>query len=197
MSVDDPKKQLRVQVLVHGLMEGVPNSKLPWAVYKLPVGSSKGRGDFTPTKTGDMVWVDFPYKTLGKPDTRRPRIIGSVHFAPNGILNMPSEAYGKPFEHNRSNGEPAAFQGAYHTSKVSTYNHSTIEQVSDGTVRIFSRLSGAITEITPTGRVLVKSTSDMFLTSGGDLNMRASGDWNVDIGGVFNMSASGAKWKKR
>ena len=51
----DPKKLLRVQVRIPGLMDGVPDSKLPWATYKLPIGAGAGRGDFTPVQNVDRI----------------------------------------------------------------------------------------------------------------------------------------------
>ena len=80
-------------------MDGVPDSKSPWATYKLPIGAGAGRGDFTPVQNGDSVWVDFPVSTHGKQDTRKPRIVGSVHTSPDGALNLPDEAYGKSYQH--------------------------------------------------------------------------------------------------
>lgn len=154
----DPKKQLRVQVHIPGKTDGVPKDKLPWATYRLPVGAGAGRGDFTPAQDGDEVWIDFPYKTvLGKEDTRKPRITGSVHAAPGGTVSAPGESVGNNYSHNRNGvGALPAAVGNYHGSKVTTFHDSTVEYVEGGTIRIFSNVSGALIEMRADGKVFVK-----------------------------------------
>ena len=153
----DPKKLLRVQVRIPGLMDGVPDDKLPWATYKLPIGAGAGRGDFTPVQNGDSVWVDFPYRTHGKEDTRQPRITGSVHSAPGGTVLAPGESVGNSYSHNRDGiGALPAANGGYNSSKVTTFHGSTIEYVEGGTIRIFSNVSGALIEMRADGKVFVK-----------------------------------------
>lgn len=168
----DPKKQLQVQVHIPGKTDQVPRDKLPWATYKLPVGAGAGRGDFTPVQDGDVVWIDFPYKTvMGAEDTRKPRIVGGVHASPDGTLNLPDEAYGKPFQHDRSGeGAPPASSGGYCGSKVVSFHGSTVEFVPDGTLRLFSRGSGAIIEILPGGRIYLKGEFQL------DGNMKVNGE---------------------
>lgn len=173
----DPKKLLRVQVRIPGLMDGVPDDKLPWATYKLPIGAGAGRGDFTPVQNGDSVWVDFPVSTHGKQDTRKPRIVGSVHTSPDGALNLPDEAYGKSYQHDRSGeGVPPASSGVYCGSKVVSFHGSTVEFVPDGTLRLFSRGVGSIIEVLPDGKILLSASADLVIRSGGDISMVAGGN---------------------
>ena len=188
----DPKKKLRVQVRIPGLMDGVPDDKLPWAEYRMPVGAGAGRGDFTPAQKGDTVWMDFPYQTHGKEDTRKPRIVGSVHNAPSGVLNTPDESYGKEFPHDRS-GEGVSIEsvGGYHGSKVITFHDSTVEFVPDGTLRFFSRKSSSNVEILPDGRILILSSADLTVRSKGNINMRTSGNLTVRTSGYAQIVTSG------
>lgn len=179
----DPKKLLRVQVRIPGLMDGVPDGNLPWATYKLPIGAGAGRGDFTPVQNGDSVWVDFPASTHGKQDTRQPRIVGGVHASPDGTLNLPDEAYGKPFQHDRSGeGAPPASSGGYCGSKVVSFHGSTVEFVPDGTLRLFSRGAGSILEVLPDGKILLSASADLVIRAGGNIDMMAGG--NVSIKGA-------------
>lgn len=178
-SLADPERLLRVSVRVHGLMESVPDNKLPWATYKLPTGHSVNSGDFTPSKEGDLVWVDFPYFSHGIVDTRKPRITGSVHYAPEGVPNAPKEASGVAFEHKREGVDPFASKSGYHKPRIVTINDTSIEHAEDGTLRLFSRKSGSIVEINPDGKILIKAFGDLILKSEKNIHIKAKGNFEV------------------
>lgn len=163
VSVDDPKKYKRVQVRPVALFDGVQDNDLPWAEIKLPVSARANEGDFTPFKKGDVVWIDFPYITLNEIDMRRPRITGSVHLAPNGILNLPHEVFGGQdvHTHKRLNNEPKAKPAK--DSKVMTLHGITVEVVSDGIWRVFHRNSG--TELELSEHILAHSEKELFVSA--------------------------------
>lgn len=118
VNINDPEGLKRVQVNVIGVFDGADEATLPWATYKLPIGVRENYGEFTPCQVNDVVWVDFPYFLPdGKPDTRRPRITGGVHYAPRSIPNIPHESLGNE-------------------SKVIKYNGTTIEFLQNGILRI-------------------------------------------------------------
>ena len=164
----DPEGYARVQVRVLGLFDGVPDADLPWATYKLPTGSGENRGGFSPCQKNDSVWVDFPFYSHGEPDTRQPRITGSMHHGINGKPNIPHEAIGKGYSHSKS-----SVKGDYHESKVSTYNQATVEHVKGGTLRIFSNVSGAMVEVSPKGEVLISGAKSVDVMSDEEVNVTA------------------------
>ena len=96
MSVSDPDGYNRAQVRIPELFpEGkVPEINLPWAEYKLPIGAGFNEGTFVPAVIDEYVWVDFPFiNEKNQPDTRRPRITGSVHHCPGGLPNVPHDTF--------------------------------------------------------------------------------------------------------
>lgn len=185
INTDDPDKIGLVQVKIQGLFDNVPDIDQPWATYRLPVGAGAGRGDFTPCQKGDLVWVDFPWWSHGEPDTRKPRITGSVHYAPGGTLNAPTESLGKGYEHSES-----PDKAAYNESKTVTHHNATIEFMKSGALRVFSRESGSLIEISPNGKVLVFGAGDIAIQSKGSIGMSASGDIRINAGGNVDIDAS-------
>lgn len=183
---------LRVQVRIKGLWDAISDSDLPWASLKLPIGAGANRGDYSPLQSGDYVWVDFPFSAHGRKDRRQPRITGSVHVAPNEVPLLPHEAFkgSEAYQHQRSGDEPTAKQADYATSKVLTYNGSTIEMAEGGVLRLYTRATGAILELNGEGKVLVKGASDITITTPADLKIRAN---NIDIkaSGTVDMQSGG------
>lgn len=182
---DDPEESLRVQVRILGMFEGVPDVDLPWATYRLPTGCRKESGDFSPSQKDDMVWVDFPFYSHGEPDTRKPRIVASMHYSKDGKPNLPLEAIGKGYDHKKT-----AARGKYHRSKVTEYNEAVVEYVEGGTLRVFSRVSGAIVEVQPDGRVLVNGPKGIDITSGGDIQIRADKSIKIQAGGDVDIDGN-------
>lgn len=220
ISTDDPQKLMRAQVRVYGLMDGVPVSKLPWATYRLPVGARVNEGDFRPAHVGDIVWVDFPYTTHGRPDTRRPRITGSVHFCPSGIPNLPPEAWAGPesLQHKRTANEPVPVARSYHESRVFTQHGITVEWERPGVYRITHRKSGTSFELCENGDSVLHTEGNAHFSStektesevgntlvinvlkgdttihtkDGNTTLKSSGDMTLDAGGKVLIKAGGA-----
>ena len=164
---DDPDGLTRVKVRVFGLMDGVPEDSLPWATYLLPVGARVNSGDFKPAHIGDYVWVDFPYITHGQHDTRRPRVTGSLHFCPDGVPNLPHEAWDgvDRLNHKRTGNEPVPEMSEYHESRVATYHGITTEWERPGVYRITHRASGTAIELTERGDTVIHSENRAFYSS--------------------------------
>ncbi|WP_347361814.1 phage baseplate assembly protein V [Vibrio vulnificus] len=204
VSVQDPDEQMRVQVRVFGVFDEVPDDKLPWATYKLPVGARVGQGDFTPVQQGDLVWVDFPYYTHGRKDTRRPRITGSVHHNPDGIPNLPPEAFAGEgrFEHKRSHKEPAPKPQGYHSSKVYILHGMMFEVEENGVYRVTHMPSGTAFELADHSTLHVEgdshhsTTGDMENHTGKDLNETVGGVWKINVEGAAHVDAKSVHFNK-
>jgi len=181
----DPDKQNRVQVRVLGMFEGFSDVDLPWATYKLPTGSGSDRGDFSPCKKDDAVWVDFPFYSHGEPDTRKPRITASMHLSVSGQPNIPKEATGRGQSHKKS-----SFKGSYHGSKVVGYNDCIMEMIPGGTMRCFSRKSGALIEVDANGKALVYGASDVEISADENININAGGRIDIKAGGNIKINGS-------
>jgi hypothetical protein len=176
VSVADPERLMRVRVRARGLFDGVPESDLPWATYKLPIGSRAGDGFFTPVDVGDIVWIDFP---LGG-DTRYPRITGSVHYCPGGTPNFPKEAYqGGGAAHVREAWEPAPSGQTYHADVVWTQHGIMVAQRSDGSLSIHQQATGAEIYIHPDGQVVVHAAGNLSVSAGGDMRLHADGQMTL------------------
>ncbi|MFW1503711.1 phage baseplate assembly protein V [Vibrio parahaemolyticus] len=199
VSVQDPEKQMRVQVRVFGVFDDVPDDKLPWATYKLPVGARVGQGDFTPVQTGDLVWVDFPYYTHGRKDTR---ITGSAHHNPDGIPNLPPEAFegeGR-YQHKRSHKEPKPSPQGYHESKVYILHGMMFEVEKDSVYRVTHMPTGTAFEFDVRGHSILhvegdshhSTTGDMENHAGGNINNEAGGNLTEKIGGYWRINVSGS-----
>lgn len=191
----DPLKQMRAQVRVHGLFTGTVDT-LPWAEYLLPIGARPNEGNFTPAQVGDYVWVDFPYDG----DTRRPRIVGSVHFCPGGVPNLPHEAWDGPdqIEHKRTGGEPVPEDAEkYHSNCVYSQHGIVIEIVKpseegNGGIRITHKSSGSALEISPEGgSIVIHSENAVYLSSNGNLEAVIGGDAEIEAGGDVKIETSG------
>lgn len=184
VNVQDPEKQMRVQVRVLGIFDGVPDDKLPWATYKLPIGARVGEGDFTPVQVGDIVWVDFPYYTHGRKDTRRPRITGSVHHCPSGIPNLPPEAFAGAgrYQHKRSHKEPKPVEQGYHESKTYILHGMMFEVEKDSVYRITHMPTGTAFELDARGNSILHVEGDSHHSTTGDMESHAGGSVNNEIG---------------
>ncbi|MDE9545436.1 phage baseplate assembly protein V [Xenorhabdus bovienii] len=202
VNVQDPEKQMRVQVRVFGVFDDVPDDKLPWATYKLPIGARVNEGDFTPVQTGDLVWVDFPYYTHGRKDTRRPRITGSVHHNPDGIPNLPPEVFAGEgrYQHKRSHKEPQPARQGYHESKVYTLHGMMFEIEKDSVYRVTHMPTGTAFEFDARGNSILhvegsshhSTTSDMENHSAGNITNDAGNNLTEIVGGYWRINVSGS-----
>lgn len=151
VDVDDPQRHLRVKVKIFGVFtDNVEEGDLPWADIALPHGARYNEGFTTSMAVNDYVWVDFPF--MG--DTRRPRVLGSVLFAPNEEVNAPHEMWLGPdaIEHERIIApEPAP--RAYYENNVYSQGGIVVEMLPTGSIIVTQRESGAAIEITPDGDI--------------------------------------------
>lgn len=193
VNVQDPDKQMRVQVRVLGIFDGVPDDKLPWATYKLPIGARVGEGDFTPVQVGDIVWVDFPYYTHGRKDTRRPRITGSVHHCPSGIPNLPPEAFAGAgrYQHKRSHKEPEPVEQGYHESKTYILHGMMFEVEKDSVYRITHMPTGTAFELDARGNSILHVEGDSHHSTTGDMESHAGGSVNNEVGNNLTEKVGG------
>jgi Type VI secretion system/phage-baseplate injector OB domain len=203
----DPDGFMRVQVrVIEVFTDDVPVEDLPWATYKLPVGTRPNDGYFTPAQVGDYVWVDFPFKG----DTRRPRITGSVHYCPDETPNFPSESLGSGpggggivgkilelLSHFRLGNEPEPAEPEYHTNSVWTQHGTTIETNEDGSYRITQREAGTAIEISTEGHLIIHGEGNVYISSkknqevfiNGDTEVRQIGDAREETMGKRKISA--------
>ena len=190
IATDDPKQLLRVRVRVFPLFEGIRDTDLPWAEYKLPIGARPGQGIFNPVKAGDWVWVDFPYAG----DTRRPRITGSVHFCPGEEPNLSHESWDGPnrFSHQRNGNEPEPTPPDYHDdSIILDENGALLEVRADGSICATQKASGSAIEIAADGSITVHSESEVNISSVGDTNIIVDGKAKVTATGTIEFDGAG------
>jgi len=158
----DPEGLLRVQVRVYDLFDGVADADLPFAEYLLPIGARQNDGFFTPADVDDIVVVDFPYNG----DSRRPRIIGSAHFCPDGSPNLPHEAWNGPdsFQHTRIDRQIEPESSEYHKDCIYTQHGILVEilDVEKGAVRVTQKATGSAVEIDREGNITAHSEENLY-----------------------------------
>jgi len=171
VSVSDPSMLMRVKVKVFPVFQDIRDEDIPWAEYLFPVGVRPGNGVFVPAVVGDWVWVDFPY--LG--DSRRPKIVGGMHYCPGSIPNLPPDAMGQSYNHQRSSIEPAPSPPAYHDgSIVIDQNGVLLEIGSDGAIRATNKGSGSAIEICADGMITIHGASEVNISSYDETTIQAS-----------------------
>lgn len=197
-STADPDKLLRVQVRVFAVFtDDVPLVDLPWAEYRLPVGSRFNDGFFIPADVGDYVWVKFPYGG----DTRRPVIIGSAHYAPDGKPNFPHEAWAGPemHTHKRTGNEPVPAENAYHEDVVFRQHGVAVEMCKDTSVRVFQQTTGTEIEIDPQGNITLHGNKNIYFSAvdhaegivGKNISVSVGGNADITVGGKADITVSG------
>lgn len=173
VEVEDPKKMMRVQVLVYDIFDGVPKEDLPWAIYKLPTGVRAANGGIIPVQKGDKVWVDFPFGG----DTRRPRIVAGMHFVPEGFPDIPHESWAGPeqVEHKRLEHEPEPTKPVYHKDVVFK-QHEILLQITEKNEFMVTHLkSGSAIRISSDGVMTIHSEKDLFASSPTKLKLQVGG----------------------
>lgn len=187
VNVQDPLKQMRVQVRVYDFFDGVPVADLPWATYRLPLGVRPADGGVIPVQVGDKVWVDFP----NNGDTRRPRIVGGVHSIPEGKPNVPAELWqGAGLAvHKRAEGEPVPESPGYHEDVVFKQHGVLVQLTKSGALRATQLSSGSALEIAPDGTIVIHSENSILMSAPSKIFMQAGG------ASTLNMDASGITLK--
>lgn len=188
--VDDPGKMMRVQVrdmVLHS--DKVPTKDLSWAEYKLPIGARFNDGNFTPVDIGDLVWIDYPYNG----DPRRPRITGSVHFAPGKVPNFPHESFSghEKLIHKVAGEEPAPTMAEYHKNCVYTQHGITIEINEDKSVSITQRATGTAIRISPQGDITLHGEKNIYMSAAENLKMIVEGNAQIDVTGNTDIATQG------
>lgn len=185
-----PGGLMRAQVRLLPDWNGVPDESLPWAEYMLGIGNA-----FTPTKTGDLVWVEFPYNDArGKPDTRRPLIVGAAQDAPGGVPNVAPEAsgQGEPWAPGEIEGAPARPKITSTEDFVVHRNNLLEVRTAGGGYEIANTAAGARVGINEDGEMYLIGPGNLLLHMAGDIIAKAGGRILFESGEEMGMKA-GAK----
>lgn len=187
IDIDDPERLLRAQVRIIDLHSSVPDKDLPWAEFRLPIGAKFNNGTYTPVTKGDWVWVDCPYNY----DPRRVRIVGSVHFAPEGVLNLPHETFvgAEAYIHQRTGDEPPQPAHIYGKDSVSTLNGVMIATNEDGSYSIAQKGTGTDLTITKDGDVVLHVEGNIYRSATKDSKGNIDGADKVLIIGKHEVVA--------
>lgn len=180
-SVADPKKMMRVQVRVSPMFDGANAADLPWATYRLPLGSRVNDGSLCPVQVGDMVWVDFPFNG----DTRRPRITGGVHYCPDGKPNLPADIFAGATDvvHKRTAPQLTPDPAEYHQNFMFRQHGVLIEIIkATGAARITQVATGSAVEIDKDGSITVHSENNLYASAVNSAYVKVGQDAFVDVG---------------
>ncbi|MGL4683899.1 MAG: baseplate protein [Gibbsiella quercinecans] len=186
---------MRAQVRVQPDWAGVPDDDLPWAEYILPIGNA-----FVPTITGDLVWVEFPYiDASGRPDTRRPVIIGAAQDAPGGVPNVAPEASGKGDAWTPEEVEGAPPRPSLSSSADYVIHRNNILELrtAGGGYEIANTAAGSRIGMNESGEIYIIGPADIFLNVGGDVKLKAGGNVAFEAGGTFSATAASFKFDKK
>ncbi len=185
-----PGGLMRAQVRLLPEWAGVPEDALPWAEYLMPIGNA-----FTPTTTGDPVWVEFPYTDVrGRPDTRRPLIVGAAQDSPGGVPNVPPEASGQgsPWEPEPVEGAPTRPSLSSSEDYVIHRNNILEVRTAGGGYEIANTAAGSRIGMNEAGEVYVISPGNLVLNAGGDIIGKAVGKVMLESGAEMEMKAGEA-----
>lgn len=185
-----PAGLMRAQVRLLPDWNGVPEESLPWAEYLMLIGNA-----FTPTKTGDLVWVEFPYfDNRGRPDTRRPLIVGAAQDARGGVPNVAPEASGQgsPWTAPEVKDAPARPRLASTEDFVIHRNNLLEVRTAGGGYEIANTASGAYIGINEAGQMYLIGPGDLLLNMAGDIIARAGGKIVMESGAETSMTSGAA-----
>ncbi len=193
-----PGGLVRAQIRLLPEWNGVPEENLPWAEYMLGIGNA-----FTPTVTGDLVWVEFPYTDArGKPDTRRPLIVGAAQDAPGGVPNVAPEAsgQGEPWAPGEIDGAPARPKTVSTEDFVVHRNNILEVRTAGGGYEIANTAAGARVGMNESGEMYLIGPGNLLLNMAGDIIAKAGGkimfesgaDTSMKSGAKIDMTAAGA-----
>ena len=188
VSVEDPKKWGRAQVRVSQLFDGVNAADLPWATFKQALGTRPNEGGHVPVQVGDLVWVDFPFGG----DTRRPRIVGGVHFCPDSIPNLPHELWAGPdvVQHKRTEPEVMPDAPIYYRDVIFKQHGVLFEIIkATGAARLTQIASGSAVEIDAKGNVTAHSENNLYASAVNDASVKVGKDAVVEVGKTATVTA--------
>jgi hypothetical protein len=188
VDVKDPENLMRAKIRLLQFWKDSSEESLPWAEYKLPIGARFNEGTFNPCLVGDMVWVDFI-----NGDSRCPRITGSCHYAPDGVLNMPHEAFvgDSKHTHKRHEKEPVPDAPIYHEAIVFSRYGILIEGAPDSSYRLTHKPSGTAFEFTKDGHSVLHTEGDSYRSATGKLEENIGGNWSIKVEGNTTIDSKG------
>ncbi|WCH25157.1 phage baseplate assembly protein V [Aeromonas salmonicida] len=204
-NVDHPLGHYKVQIRVLGLWDDMRNEDLPWAEPKLELGTRANMGGTVPCEVGDLVWVEFDHG-----DTRCPIITGGCLYAPDGVLNMPHEAFAGSLahQHKRSDKQPKPEAATYHRNAVYSLHGILIELTKESALRFTHKASGSAVELTSEGQIVLHGEKEIYQSSAGDTlqevggalkvivkgnaQLETEGDYSVKAGGNMSFEAGGS-----
>ncbi len=183
VDIDDADRLLRVKIRILEMHpETLADDDLPWAEFAPPPGNRDNAGTFMPVEPDDHVWVDFPYDG----DIRRPRILGSVHYAPDSEPYFPHEAWVGPdaLEHKRIVA-PQPGGRNYGKNLVVSIHGIVIEVKDDNAVIVTQRKSGTAIEITKDADLTMHSEGNIYIEARQNIIMTALGNILITAGESF------------
>ncbi|WP_241576583.1 phage baseplate assembly protein V [Rosenbergiella collisarenosi] len=189
-----PKGLMRAQVRLLPDWQGVDDKDLPWAEYLMPIGNG-----FVPTIKGDLVWVEFPYMDhSGKPDTRRPLIVGAAEQAPGGVPNVAPEASGQgsPYDPGKVDGAPARPATSKTKDAVLHRNNLLEIRTAGGGYEIANTAAGSRVGMNEAGQIYIISPGNTVLNVGAALTIKAGGGVSITAGGAFSVKAASVAFEK-
>ena len=183
-----PERKYKVQIRLLGRWDDVPVKDLPWAEYMFSIGARENEGDALPSREGDLVWVEF---VAG--DTREPLITGSILYSPEGVPNLPHEAFGgdKSYQHQRTPKQPTPEPAEYHMDRVSAQFGILEELTHDGAKRITHKATGTAIELTKDGQVVIFGKNDVYRSSGGNTLEEVAGGLTIIVKGATKIKSTG------
>lgn len=197
----DPAGQMRAQIRLTPQWADVEAETLPWAEYELPIGNI-----FVPCKSGDEVWVEFPYTDgRGRPDTRRPLITGAAQSAAGGIPNVAPEASGQAGAYMPPEVEGAPARPTLNATEDFVGHRNNLLEIrsAGGGYEIANTASGARIGMNEGGAMYMIGPGDLVIDLGGDLIVKSGGkvvfksgtDTQFTVGGQFAAKASDFDFK--
>ncbi len=195
VAVGGADNYVMAQVDIPELFASANPDDLPWATYLLPVGARFNEGDFSPARTGDWVWVDFPFMSHSEIDTRRPRIKGAIHFAPDEVPVMPHDVFGgeEKYEHKRTDDQPAPERKEVNEARVYVIGELMVEMERDGTFRVTNRKEASSWEITKDGAMVSHAEDAQYISSGDETLIESKGDIKIVVGENTGKGEAGNK----